>query len=181
MANFPSLYTTEVQNNSSSEASGEFEILGPHSEHLVGPTQELKNFGKFLPLEKLTREGREKVKSLRPNLRREGLLEQNPNTPVTDTAQIQEHFNTPIQPQSKLKTKGALQKLWQALSLTESQYQFRTPTNNPRTQEKIQEQTDFSVPTQNIVPKNRVYLYIANFVVGRCYFPGALRGSVQVI
>ena len=89
MANFSSLYTTEVQNDSSSEASGEFETLGPHSEHLVAPTRELKNFGKLLPLEKLTREGREKVKSLRPKFRREGLLEQNPNTPVTDTASIQ--------------------------------------------------------------------------------------------
>ena len=113
MANFPSLYTTEVQNDSSSEASGEFETLGPHSEHLVAPTRELKNFSKLLPLEKLTREGREKVKSLRPNFRREGLLEQNPNTPVTDTAPIQAQFNTPIQPQPNPKTKEHCQNCFQ--------------------------------------------------------------------
>ena len=132
MANFPSLYTTEVQNDSSSEISGEFnpEILGPHS-HLVAPTHELRNFGKF-QIGKLTKEGRERVKSLCTNLRREGLLEQNPNTPVTDPAPAQAQFNTPIQPQSKLKTKGALQRLLSALSLSEDQYQFKTPKNYPK-------------------------------------------------
>ena len=55
MDNFPSLFTTEVQKDSSSETSGEWdsEILGPHSDYLVAPTHELKNFGKF-QLSKLT-------------------------------------------------------------------------------------------------------------------------------
>ena len=150
MANYPSLYTTEVQNISSSESLGEFETLGLHSEQLVAPTRELKNFGKLHPLKKLTREGREKVKSLRPNFRGEGLLEQSPNTPVTHTtqaqtpakaltktpaqaqtqtpAQAQAHFDTP-QPrqQSELKTKGALQRLWQALSLSEGNTNSKPP------------------------------------------------------
>ena len=55
MDNFPSLFTTEVQKDSSSETSGEWEteILGPHSDYLVAPTHELKNFGMF-QLSKLT-------------------------------------------------------------------------------------------------------------------------------
>ena len=65
MDNFPNLFTREVQIDSSSETSGEWdsEILGLHSDYLVAPTHELKNFGKF-QLGKLTKEGREKVKSL---------------------------------------------------------------------------------------------------------------------
>ena len=76
MDNFPSLLTTEVKKDSSSETSGEWEtkILGPHSDYLVAPTHELKNFGKF-QLSRLTKEGRERVKSLCTNPRREGLLE----------------------------------------------------------------------------------------------------------
>ena len=71
MDNFPHLFTTEVQIDSSSETSGEWDsdILGPHSDYLVAPTHELKNFGKF-QLSKLTREGRERVKSLCTNPRR---------------------------------------------------------------------------------------------------------------
>ena len=80
-------------------------------------------------------------------------MEQNPNTPVTDTAPTQAQFNTPIQPKSNPKTKGALSKLLSALSLTEDQYQFKTPKNNPKELVE-QEQTDFSVPTQNIEHKN---------------------------
>ena len=59
----PSLYTTEGQNNSSSETSGEGErdtdILGPNSDDLLAPTSELRDFVKT-PF-KLTREGRQRV------------------------------------------------------------------------------------------------------------------------
>ena len=90
MDNFPNLFTTEVKLDSSSETSGEWdsEILKPQVDYLVAPTDELKNFGKF-QLSRLTKEGRERVKSLRTNPRREGLLEQNPNTPITGTAPTQ--------------------------------------------------------------------------------------------
>ena len=90
MDNFPSLFTTEVQKDSSSETSGEWdsEIIKPQVDYLVAPTDELKNFGKF-QLSRLTKEGRERVKSLHTNPRREGLLEQNPNTPITGTAPTQ--------------------------------------------------------------------------------------------
>ena len=49
MDNFPNLFTTEVQIDSSSETSGEWdsEILKPQVDYLVAPTDELKNFGKF--------------------------------------------------------------------------------------------------------------------------------------
>ena len=75
MDNFPNLFTTEVQIDSSSETSDEWdsEILKPQSDYLVAPTDELKNFGKF-HLSRLTKEGRERVKSLCTNPRREGLL-----------------------------------------------------------------------------------------------------------
>ena len=80
MDNFPNLFTTEVKLDSSSETSGEWdsEIIKPQIDYLVAPT------GKF-HLSRLTKEGRERVKSLRTNPRREGLLEQNPNTPITGT------------------------------------------------------------------------------------------------
>ena len=90
MDNFPNLFTTEVQLDSSSETSGEWdsEILKPQSDYLVAPIDELKNFGKF-QLSRLTKEGRDRVRSLRANSSREELLEQNPNTPITCTAPAQ--------------------------------------------------------------------------------------------
>ena len=91
MDQFPNLFTTEVKLDSSSETSGEWdsEIIRPQVDYLVAPTDELKNFGK-VSLSRLTKEGRERVKSLRTNItRREGLLEQNPNTPITGTAPTQ--------------------------------------------------------------------------------------------
>ena len=123
-------------------------ILRPQVDYLVAPTDELKNFGKF-QLSRLTKEGRERVKSLHTNPRREGLLEQNPNTPINGTASTQARFDTPIQPQSNHpKPKGALSKLLSVLSILEDQYKYRTPQNNPRELVE-QEQVDFSVPTQN--------------------------------
>ena len=76
MDKFPSLFTQEVQKDSSSDTSGEWEteISGPNSDYLFAPTSDLRNFGKF-QLGKLTRESRERVQSLRPNNRREVLLE----------------------------------------------------------------------------------------------------------
>ena len=57
MDNFHSLFTTEVQKDSSSDTSGEGEweadILGPHREYLLAPTSELRDFGK-VKLGKLT-------------------------------------------------------------------------------------------------------------------------------
>ena len=48
----PSLYTTEGQNDSSSDTSGEGErdtnILGPNSDELLAPTSELIDFVKTL-------------------------------------------------------------------------------------------------------------------------------------
>ena len=97
MDNFPSLYTIEVQ-KSSSDTSGEGEweadILGPNREYLLAPTSELRDFGK-VKLGKLTREGRERLKALRPSNRREVILEQNPDTPVISTAMKQRQFDAP--------------------------------------------------------------------------------------
>ena len=80
MDNFPNLFTTEVKLDLSSETSGEqdSEILKPQVDYLVAPIDELKNFGKF-QLSRLTKEGRERVKSLCTNPRREELLEQHTN------------------------------------------------------------------------------------------------------
>ena len=149
MDQFPNLFTTEVL-DSSSETSGEWdsEIIRPQVDYLIAPTEELKNFGKF-HLSKLTKEGRERVRSLRANSRREELLEQNPNTPITCTAPAQARFNTPIQSQSNNpKPKGTLSKLLSVLSIPEDQFKFNTPKNNPRELVE-QEQVDFSVPTHN--------------------------------
>ena len=107
MDNFPSLYTTEVLKDSSSDTSGEREtdILGPNSDDLLAPTSELRDFVKT-PF-KLTREGRQRVQSLRPSNRRGVRLDQNPETPVS-TATTQAQSNTPAQPQKK----GPLSKLF---------------------------------------------------------------------
>ena len=84
----PSLYTTEGQNHSSSETSGEggerdidiLDILGPNRDDLLAPTSELRDFVKT-PF-RLTREGRQRVQNLRQSNRRKVRLEQNPETPV---------------------------------------------------------------------------------------------------
>ena len=73
MEQFPNLFTTEVLDTSSETSSGDWdsEIVRPQVDYLVAPT-ELRNFGKF-QLSKLTREGRDRVKSLCANSRREAL------------------------------------------------------------------------------------------------------------
>ena len=93
----PSFYTTEGQNHSSSETSGkgerDIDILGPNSDDLLAPTSELRDFVKT-PF-KLTREGRQKVQSLRPSNRRGVRLDQNHETPV-NTVTTQAQSNTPV-------------------------------------------------------------------------------------
>ena len=74
MDQFSNLFTTEGKFDSSTDSSGgewDSEILRPHTDDLIDPT-ELKNFGK-VSLAKLSKEGREKVKALRANPRREEL------------------------------------------------------------------------------------------------------------
>ena len=100
MDKFPNLFTTKVKFDSSTDTSGEWdsEIIRLHTDYLVAPTDELKNFGK-VSLAKLSKEGRERVKLLCANPRREELLEQNSDTPITNTASAKIRFNTPTQAQ----------------------------------------------------------------------------------
>ena len=100
MDQFLNLFTTKVKFDSSSDTSGEWdsEIIRPQTDYLVAPTDELKNFGK-VSLARLSKEGRERDKSLCANPRREELLEQNTNTPITSAAPAQTRFNIPTQTQ----------------------------------------------------------------------------------
>ena len=139
-------------NSETSSGDWESEILRPKGDYFIDPT-ELRNFGKF---SKLTREGRDRVKSLRSNSRREALLERNPSTPITSSTQSQARFNTPIQtPLHNPKPKGTLSKLLSVISLSEDQFKFSTPKVNPLELVE-QEQTDFLVPpkTYNTIRRN---------------------------
>ena len=97
MDQFPNLFTTKEKFDSSTDSSGEWdsEILRLHTDDLVDPTE--LNFGKVSKF--LSKEGREKVKALRANSKREELLRQNPNTPITNTASAKTWFNIPTQAQ----------------------------------------------------------------------------------
>ena len=107
-------------NSETSSGDWESEILRPKDQY-IDPT-ELKNFGRF---SKLTREGRDRVKSLRSNARREAILEQNPSTPITSGTPSQVHFNPFIQtPLHNPKPKSTLSKLLSVISLTEDQFKF---------------------------------------------------------
>lgn len=106
-----SLFTTEVPNYSS-DTSGEWEsdTVEQRGEILIAHTEELKNFGR-LP-KTLTKEGRERIKTLCTNPNREVRLDQNPSTPTSGAGPIQGQFNTPIQPHTKTpKPEGKLSKL----------------------------------------------------------------------
>ena len=156
MEDLPQLYTTSGKKTNSESSEGReadyldnSDILRPSGDDNLIPDSELLNYVKTPKI--LTREGREQLRSLRPNLggpygqRRLARLNENPDTPKQNIETRSQSFMTQTRadlPRQSEKRKP-LSRLFRWVSLPESQFKAVTPRDTEITE---QEAIDYSVP-----------------------------------